>query len=127
MGLLGEVGTVGRKGILPCAWWMQKSRIQGDGRVLVGAVAFRAILAAAGTVAVTYSRPPPAPPSPPQEVGSVYIGMAEPALGPVSFREPNLFVPFFGRPRGVDAECRVSGHAVVFGQGTQGAQGAHGT
>lgn len=108
MGLFGEIGTVGRKRVLPRAWRMQKSHIQGDGRVLVGAVAFRAILTAAGTVAVTYSRPPPAPPSPPQEVGSVDIGMAEPALGPVSFREPNLFVPLFGRSRGVDAKCRVS-------------------
>lgn len=108
MGLLGEIGTAGRERVLPRAWWMQKSRVQGDGRVLVGVVAFRAILAAAGTVAVTYSRPLPAPPSPPQEVGSVDIGMAEPPLGPVPFRKPNLFVPFLGRPRGVDAKCGVS-------------------
>jgi hypothetical protein len=108
MGLFGEIWAVGREGVLPCAWWMQESRVQGDGRVLVGVVAFGPILAAAGTVAMTYSRPPSAPPSPPEEMGSVGFGMAKPALGPVSFREPNLFVPFFGWPRGIDAIGRVS-------------------
>jgi len=55
MGLFGEIGTVGREGVLPCAGWMQKSCIQGDGRVLVGVVAFGPVLAAAGTVAMTYT------------------------------------------------------------------------